>query len=221
LIGRQRRPGLLIQAQELDHVAKVLREDEFVAAGQDRDRSRAKATQLRQSVRVFKHVDGLEPGRTDREKLLEFQAARSSRLPEHLQRNAGLHGRFPFHWLNQYVIAPPRSIRSRVAPAASPEPPDGACEQVAWPGRDDRFTTAMVNGRVVGATKTREGFRLVPRPFDSRRYVDRQWIVGGHVNMIGKAGNDCLRSVRGVIAVEDIGQNLRETHKHWKFRYCL
>ena len=48
-------------------------------------------TQLCQAVGVFKHIDGLELDRTDREKLFEFQAAGSSRLPQYLQRDIAGH----------------------------------------------------------------------------------------------------------------------------------
>ena len=47
--------------------------------------------QFSETVGVVQHVDGLELDRTDREKLFEFQAAGSSRLPEHLQRDR-VHG---------------------------------------------------------------------------------------------------------------------------------
>src|SRR5712691_6511646 len=63
----------------------VLREDKFVAARQNRDRARAEALQLRPPGRVFQHIDRLELDPTDREKLLESQAAGSARLPERLQ----------------------------------------------------------------------------------------------------------------------------------------
>ena len=88
----QHRPGRLVQPKEFYHLAEVLRERELVAARQHGDRTGTKPPQISQPGLVFQHIDGLELDRTDREKLFEFQAAGSSRLPEHLQR-LRVHGR--------------------------------------------------------------------------------------------------------------------------------
>ena len=82
---RQDRPGLLVELQEFDDLRDVLRKDKFVAARQDRDRARAEALQFGSPGGVFQHIDRLELDPTDREKLLESQAAGSARLPERLQ----------------------------------------------------------------------------------------------------------------------------------------
>ena len=91
LVRRQHRAGCLVKPEELDHVADVLREHVVVAARQHGDRAGSQPPQLIEPGGVFQHVDGLELDRTDREKLFEFQAAGSSRLPEHLQRDR-VHG---------------------------------------------------------------------------------------------------------------------------------
>ncbi|HLY88739.1 MAG TPA: hypothetical protein VKQ27_07120, partial [Acetobacteraceae bacterium] len=67
-------------------MADILREHVLVAARKHRDRPGSQPPQLIEPGGVFQHIDGLELDRTDREKLFEFQATRSSRLPEHLQR---------------------------------------------------------------------------------------------------------------------------------------
>ncbi len=72
-------------------MADVLREHVVVTARQHGDRARAQPSQLIKPGGVFQHVDGLELDPTDREKLFEFQAAGSSRLPEDLQWNGGGH----------------------------------------------------------------------------------------------------------------------------------
>ena len=72
-------------------MADVLREHEVVAARQHGDRPGTQPPQLVEPGRVFQHIDGFELDRTDREKLLEFQAAGSSRLPEHLERDCRFH----------------------------------------------------------------------------------------------------------------------------------
>ena len=51
----------------------VLRVHEVIAARQHGYRPRAQAPEVVQAGGVFKHVDGLEPDRTDREKLFEFR----------------------------------------------------------------------------------------------------------------------------------------------------
>jgi hypothetical protein len=82
---RQDRAGGLVEAEKLDDVADVLREDVVVAPGQDRDGACAQATQLGEAGGVFQDVYRFELDLTDRQKLFEFQTARSSRLPEYLQ----------------------------------------------------------------------------------------------------------------------------------------
>src|SRR5204863_7394326 len=79
------RPGLLVELQEGNDLRDVLREHEFVAARQNRDRTGADARQFCPPGRVFKNIDRLELDPTDREKLLESQTAGSARLPERLQ----------------------------------------------------------------------------------------------------------------------------------------
>jgi hypothetical protein len=64
----------------------VLGEDELIAARQDRDRARAEALEFGPPGRISENVDRFELDPTDREKLLESQAAGSPRLPERLQR---------------------------------------------------------------------------------------------------------------------------------------
>ena len=82
---RQHRPGLLVELQKLDDLGDVLREHELVAARQDRDRARAQPPQFGAAFGVFEDIDRFELDPTDREKLLESQAAGSPRLPERLQ----------------------------------------------------------------------------------------------------------------------------------------
>src|SRR5439155_13729863 len=82
---RQNRSGILVELQEGNDLRDVLREHEFVAARQNRDRTGADARQFCPPGRVFKNIDRLELDPTDREKLLESQTAGSARLPERLQ----------------------------------------------------------------------------------------------------------------------------------------
>jgi hypothetical protein len=79
---REHRSGLLVELQEGDDLGDVLREDEIVAARQDGDRARAKALQLSTAGCVSEDINRFELDPTDREKLFESQAARSTRLPE-------------------------------------------------------------------------------------------------------------------------------------------
>ena len=88
-------------------MADILREHILVAARKHRDRTSSQPPQLIEPGGVFQHIDGLELDRTDREKLFEFQAARSSRLPEHLQRNR-FHDR-----LMQLPVEPPTRAARR------------------------------------------------------------------------------------------------------------
>ena len=95
---RQYRPGLFVELQEGDDLRDVLRKDELVAARQHRNRTRAEALQLGPAGGVFEDIDRLELDPTDREKLLESQAAGSARLPERLQWCSLGHARFlPWH----------------------------------------------------------------------------------------------------------------------------
>jgi hypothetical protein len=89
---RQHRTGLLVELQEFDDLRDILREDKPVAARQDRDRACTETRQLGPSLRVFQDVDRFELDPTDREKLLESQAAGSTRLPERLQWCGIRHG---------------------------------------------------------------------------------------------------------------------------------
>jgi hypothetical protein len=73
-------------------VAQVLGENPVVAAREDGYRAGAQASQFRQTGGVFKNVDRIELDPTDREKLFEFQATRSTRLPESLQARDVGHG---------------------------------------------------------------------------------------------------------------------------------
>ena len=52
----QHRTGRLIQTEEFDHVADVLREHPFVATRQDRHGPGAKTPQFRQTIGILKHV---------------------------------------------------------------------------------------------------------------------------------------------------------------------
>jgi hypothetical protein len=85
LRGRQHRPGLFVELQKGDDLRDILREDEIVAARQDRYRARAEALQLGAAGRIGEDVDRFELDPTDREKLFQSQAAGSARLPERLQ----------------------------------------------------------------------------------------------------------------------------------------
>jgi hypothetical protein len=62
----------------------VLREDELIAARQDGDRARTEALEFGPTGWISEDVDRFELDPTDREKLLESQAAGSPRLPERL-----------------------------------------------------------------------------------------------------------------------------------------
>ena len=93
---RQHRAGLLVELKKLDDLRDILREDELVAARQYRDRACAEARQLGPPFRVFEDIDRLELDPTDREKLLESQAAGSTRLPERLQWRGLGHRVYPF-----------------------------------------------------------------------------------------------------------------------------
>lgn len=84
LRDRQLSSRLHRNAEECGDVLQGLAEDEAVAACDHRDGADAQAPQLLDPVRSLRDVDRFEPDRTDREKLLEFQTAGSSRLPEHL-----------------------------------------------------------------------------------------------------------------------------------------
>jgi hypothetical protein len=107
----------------------ILREDELVAARQDRDRTGADPRQLGSPGRVFKNIDRLELDPTDREKLLESQAAGSARLPERLQRR-GLGHRALLVILRSHLRwsprrrqpAPPQMSPDRLAGLAGPAP---------------------------------------------------------------------------------------------------
>ena len=74
----------------------ILREHPVIAARQYGDGASAESAQFSHSIGVFQDIDGIELDRTDREKLFEFQAARSARLPENLKRDIRLHGISPF-----------------------------------------------------------------------------------------------------------------------------
>jgi hypothetical protein len=65
----------------------VLREHIVVPARKHWNRASVQPPQLIEPGRVLQDIDGFELDRTDREKLLEFQAAGSPRLPEYLQRD--------------------------------------------------------------------------------------------------------------------------------------
>jgi hypothetical protein len=66
-------------------MTEILGEDPRVPARQDGHRTRTDAAKLREARGIFKNVDRLELNPTDREKLFEFQATRSARLPERFQ----------------------------------------------------------------------------------------------------------------------------------------
>ncbi|HVY15319.1 MAG TPA: hypothetical protein VHB27_08830 [Rhodopila sp.] len=75
-------------------MADVLREHPIIAARQHRNGTSPQALQFGDAVGIGQDIDGIELDRTDREKLFEFQAACSARLPEHLQRDIRLHDAF-------------------------------------------------------------------------------------------------------------------------------
>ena len=116
LVGRQHGAGRLVQAEEPDDVTDVLREHVVVATRKHGHRPRAKAAELGETGGVFKHVDRFEPDRTDREKLLEFQATRSTRLPEHLQRDEIVHG--TLHTLPDRLRPAPSPVKATARAAA-------------------------------------------------------------------------------------------------------
>ena len=107
--GRQDRAGLLVQAEELHHMGDVLGEHELVAAREHGNRARTQPPQLSQPGGVFQHVDGFELDRTDREKLFEFQATGSSRLPERLQCRGH---RFPHRQIRHFRPAGARGVNT-------------------------------------------------------------------------------------------------------------
>jgi hypothetical protein len=80
------RPRPFVELQEGNDLRDVLREDELIAARQNGDRARAEALELGTTGGISEDVDRFELDPTDREKLLESQAAGSPRLPERLQR---------------------------------------------------------------------------------------------------------------------------------------
>src|SRR5260370_6654031 len=86
LSRRQRRAGLLVEAQKLDDVADDLGSAEAVAARADRHGTRSEPPQLLQAALIRQHIDRLELDPTDREVFLNPEAARSMRLPKHLDR---------------------------------------------------------------------------------------------------------------------------------------
>ncbi len=65
-------------------MADVLRENPIRSTREYRNRPRTKVAKRIQAFGIGQNVDGFELDRTDREKLLEFQTARSARLPENL-----------------------------------------------------------------------------------------------------------------------------------------
>ena len=118
LCRRQDRPGLLVELQEFDDLRDVLRKDKFVAARQDRDRACAEALQFGSPGGVFQHIDRLELDPTDREKLLESQAAGSARLPERLQGRGLGHRGAPRERRLQLRSPPPQRQPPPQHPAA-------------------------------------------------------------------------------------------------------
>jgi hypothetical protein len=80
------RPRPFVELQEGNDLRDVLRKDELIAARQDGDRARAEALELGPTGRISEDIDRFELDPTDREKLLEPQAAGSPGLPERLQR---------------------------------------------------------------------------------------------------------------------------------------
>ena len=91
----------------------VLGEDVVVPPREHRDRACTQPSQLIEAGAVFQYVDGFELDRTDREKLLEFQAAGSPRLPKNLKSD-GVHLQFS-HWLKRRCSA--GGMTSTVGPA--------------------------------------------------------------------------------------------------------
>ena len=94
LIRRQDWSSRLIQTKEFRHVPDVLGEHVVIPTREHRNRACAQPPQLIQPGGIFQYIDGFELDRTDREKLFEFQAARSPRLPENLQCDR-VHPRLP------------------------------------------------------------------------------------------------------------------------------
>src|SRR5262249_6770913 len=85
---RQRRARLLVEPQKLHDIADDLGKYEAVAARYHRHRPCAQTAQLFEAAFVHQHIDRLELDPTDREVFLYPEAARSMRLPEHLDRFA-------------------------------------------------------------------------------------------------------------------------------------
>ncbi len=94
----------------------ILREHPVIAARQHGDRTSAEAAQLGHPIGVLQNIDGIELDRTDREKLFEFQAARSARLPENLQRDIRTHAMFSV--MPQALSRPARGVNCDIEPAA-------------------------------------------------------------------------------------------------------
>src|SRR5260370_2266501 len=86
LSRRQRRAGLPVEGQKLDDVADDLGKYEAVAARHDRHGTRSEPPQLLQAALIRQHIDRLELDPTDRQGFLNPEAARSMRLPKHLDR---------------------------------------------------------------------------------------------------------------------------------------
>jgi hypothetical protein len=100
-------------------MADVLSKHPLIAARQYRDRTGTETTQLGDAVGVSQNVDGFELDRTDRKKLFEFQAARSTRLPKDVQCRVALHRiALPRNPLRRRV----RCVNRDVEPAAGIEP---------------------------------------------------------------------------------------------------
>jgi hypothetical protein len=85
---RQRRARVFVEGQKLNNIADDLRKDKAVAARHYRHRARAQSAQLLEAAFVSQYVDRLELDPTDREVFFDPEAARSMRLPEHLDRFA-------------------------------------------------------------------------------------------------------------------------------------
>ena len=56
LVGRELRPAIFVQAEEVDDLLGVLAEDVLVAARQHGNRPEAKLLQLGEASRVFKNI---------------------------------------------------------------------------------------------------------------------------------------------------------------------
>ena len=75
-----------VEPEKRDDIADHLGEDETVAPRHDRYRACAETGEFVEPARIRHHVDRLELDPTDREVFLDPEAARSVRLPEHLDR---------------------------------------------------------------------------------------------------------------------------------------